>query len=267
MESFAAEWLALREPADTVARSASLADVAGQRLAARRREIRAIDLACGTGSNVRYLTPRLPAAMSWTIVDHDRTLLDLARARLGAETLGDDFTLTARHADLAHLDAALLAGHDLVTASAVLDLVSTAWLQALASACRQADAVALLALTFDGRIECTPEHADDGLVRELVLRHQRRDKGFGPALGPEATTVAEACFTAEGFTVRTAASDWKLDSPRLQRELITGWTRAAIELDSTHAERIAAWERTRLAHVLEGRSRLRVGHRDLVAWR
>jgi SAM-dependent methyltransferase len=266
MESFSADWLALREPADTAARSEALTRLAGQRLA-RRGQVRAIDLACGTGANVRYLAGRLPLPATWTLVDHDPALLAEARRRLASGPLGDDYTLTARQADLSPLDATLVSGYDLVTAAALLDLVSTAWLPRLARACRAADAVVLLALTFDGRVECVPPHPDDELARGLVLRHQRRDKGFGPALGPDATSVAEACFATEGFTVRTAHSDWMLESPRLQRELVAGWARAAIEIDPSQAAAIAIWEQRRLAHVLEGRSRIRVGHRDLVAWR
>ena len=95
VESFSADWLALREPADTAARSESLTRLAGQRLGERDR-VRAIDLACGTGANVRYLASRLPMPADWTLVDHDRALLDEARRRLRHGALGDDFTLTAR---------------------------------------------------------------------------------------------------------------------------------------------------------------------------
>ncbi|MGD9902159.1 MAG: trans-aconitate 2-methyltransferase [Vicinamibacterales bacterium] len=266
METFSADWLALREPADIAARAESLARLAGDRLALRG-SVRAIDLACGTGANVRYLAARLPVPAAWTLVDHDQELLDEARRRLRHGTLGDEYTLTARRLDLADLDPAVVAGHDLVTASALLDLVSAAWVEALARACRGADAVVLLSLTVDGRIECTPAHPDDELVRGLVLRHQRHDKGFGPALGPDAPAVAEACFTTAGFVVRTAPSDWQLESPRLQRELVSGWAGAAAEIDPGQQARIAEWEARRQAWVLEGRSRIRVGHRDLVAWR
>jgi SAM-dependent methyltransferase len=266
MESFSADWLALREPADSAARSESLTGLAAARLSLRA-QVRAIDLACGTGANIRYLAGRLPVAAVWTLVDHDQALLDEARRRLRHGPLGDDYTLIARRLDLSQLDATTLVGYDLVTASALLDLVSAAWIQTLAKACRAADAVVLLALTVDGRIECAPPHPDDELVRGLVLRHQRHDKGFGPALGPDAASVAEACFATEGFAVRTAHSDWVLESPRLQRELVAGWAQAAAAIDPAQGERIATWEQRRLAHVLEGRSRIRVGHRDLVAWR
>jgi SAM-dependent methyltransferase len=265
VESFSADWLALREPADTAARSESLTRVAGDRLALRGHA-RALDLACGTGANVRYLAGRLPVSVSWTIVDHDQALLDEARRRLSHGLAGDGYAITARRSGLSQIDPAMVAGHDLVTASAFLDLVSAAWIEALAGACRSARSIVLLALTFDGRIECTPPHPDDELIRGQVLRHQRHDKGFGPALGPDATSVAEATFAAAGFAVRTAHSDWVLESPRLQRELVEGWARAATAIDAAQAPRIAAWEERRLAHVLEGRSRIRVGHRDLVAW-
>ena len=104
MESFSADWLALREPADTAARSESLTRLAGARLSLRGR-VRAIDLACGTGANVRYLAGRLPMSAAWTLVDHDRALLDEARRRLRHGPLGDDYTLTTRCLDLAQLDA------------------------------------------------------------------------------------------------------------------------------------------------------------------
>lgn len=265
METFSASWLALREPADAAARSEPLTRLVAARLAPRGH-VRALDLACGMGANVRYLAGRLSSPASWTLVDHDQALLDEARRQIGRATLGDEYTLAARRVDLAPFDPAIVAGHDLVTASALLDLVSAAWVEALAKACRSANAVVLMALTFDGRIECTPSHPDDEWVRGLLLRHQRHDKGFGPALGPEAATVAEACFTAEGFVVKTAPSDWALVSPRLQRELVEGWARAAAEINTAQPERLAAWTKRRLGHVLEGRSRIRVGHQDLVAW-
>ena len=60
METFSADWLALREPADHAARDAGLTGRAAEWLRSLGRPARAIDLACGSGSNVRYLLPRLP---------------------------------------------------------------------------------------------------------------------------------------------------------------------------------------------------------------
>jgi hypothetical protein len=155
-----------------------------------------------------------------------------------------------------------------VTASALLDLVSERWLLALAGHCRGAGAAVLFALSYDGRIECAPADEEDESVRQLVNAHQRRDKGFGPALGPAATECAARAFTALGYHVQRDGSDWILrpDASELQRELIDGWARAAIEMAPARSASIDAWRGRRMTYVTNGRSELRVGHQDLAAW-
>ncbi len=105
-------------------------------------------------------------------------------------------------------------------------------------------------------------------MRQLVNDHQRRDKGFGPALGPAATDCAERAFTALGYRVLRDRSDWVLqaDASQLQQELIDGWARAAIDVTPERAAALGAWRARRLTHVANGRSDLRVGHHDLAAW-
>ena len=77
----------------------------------------------------------------------------------------------------------MFSGRALVTASALLDLVSEEWLRSLAARCRESGAALLFALSYDGRIQCSPDEPEDAAIRELVNQHQRTDKGFGRALG------------------------------------------------------------------------------------
>lgn len=262
MSLFSADWLALREPADARARSRLLAVAAAAALARRPGRVRAIDLATGTGSNVRHLAGLLPATLAWLLVDADADLLRTLPSMLPG------VPLDILRMDLSHLDdAALFDGRDLVTASALLDLVSDRWVALLADACARVDAVVLLALSYDGRIVLTPDEPEDALVRTLVNRHQRGDKGFGPALGPDAASSAEAHFTRHGYRVVREPSDWVLDSTdgELQRQLIEGWAQAAVESDPTQAGAIHAWRTRRLSHVEAGRSGMVVGHQDLLA--
>jgi len=271
MEAFSADWLALREPADHAARSADPAAALTSALAARlvgRPATRAVDLAAGTGSNVRYLLPRVPHIQHFTLVDHDPALLAQAWRLLMPVGHAAGRSFDVRHGDLTALDTVTFDDCALVTASALLDLVSEQWLRTLVQRCRAAGADVLFALTYDGRIACDPVDGDDERVRGLVNQHQRGDKGFGPALGPDATRVAEACFRAEGYVVDVAASDWVLspEQHELQRELVAGWAGAARELAPSDAALIDGWRARRLAHIDAGRSHLRVGHQDLAAW-
>jgi hypothetical protein len=167
------------------------------------------------------------------------------------------------------LDDSLFAGRALVTASALLDLVSETWLRRLVLQCRAHDAAALFALTYDGRLAFEPAEPDDALIRDLVNGHQRTDKGFGPALGPAAVAAAADLFRSSGHDVRIAASDWILHRASapdaLQEQLIDGWADAAAEIAPDRAVVVEAWRQTRRGHVTSGQSVLTVGHQDLAA--
>jgi SAM-dependent methyltransferase len=284
VSGFAADWLRLREPLDAAARGAANID-AHLPQTARRGVLRVVDLGSGTGANLRYLAPRLAGPQDWLLVDDDDSLLeaavglsaDWARSR-GArwERAGDalrirdavfDCRIRQQRTDLSGgLDTLPLAPGCLVSASALLDLVGDAWLDALAHRCRAAAANVLFALSYDGRIELSPPDPDDAWIRALVNRDQRRDKGFGPALGPAAAAAAAQCFAAAGYAVQLERSDWRIapGQRRAQHAVLAEWQRAASFTASTEAQRIRAWHERRTALVENGRSQLRVGHADLL---
>lgn len=285
MSGFTEAWLELREPADLAARNpALLGDLVDW--AEGRRAIRIVDLGSGTGANFRVLAPRLGADQDWLLVDRDDRLLDRLgpatrrwaesrrfRLRRSAEalTLSDGVrSCTVRTAalDLAsELSRLGLDGVDLVTASALMDLVSTRWASELVRRCRRSGAAVYLALSYDGRFACTPGDPDDERVRLLVNRHQRGDKGFGPALGPRATGVFAELFARAGYRVETAPSDWRLgsDDAALQGVLLDGWLGAAGELDPAAPGRLTAWAARRRALITDHGATLEVGHLDLFA--
>jgi hypothetical protein len=258
MAEFSADWLALREPADHAARSAALTRAVLDTLP-RETPLRILDLGSGTGSNLRYLRNAGAPPAEWLLVDHDPALLACVPPSPGLET---------RCLDLSTLDdRSIFDRRSLVTASALLDLVSDEWLRALAERCGDASAAALFALDYDGRIVCTPEDEADAEIVALVNEHQRTDKGFGPAVGPDASDRAAYWFGEHGYTVQRARSDWMLtsESTALQGQLIDGWSQAATEIAPHRARVISLWRDRRLAHVAAGWSEIVVGHEDLWA--
>jgi hypothetical protein len=285
MTGFSADWLSLREPADRDARPASLVDWIAPALD-RTRPLRILDLATGTGSNLRYLAPRFGGQQQWVLADHDQALLNAIPSRLGAwarqqslELRGDagglrlqgaalDCRIERRCVDLARdLEGIDFSNLALVTTAALLDLVSAAWLERLVSRCAEARCAVLFALSYDGRIEFSPGEPEDARVRELVNRHQRTDKGFGAALGPDAAVQTAELLRALGYEVEALRSDWRIGTTQqqLQSELIAGWATAATEMSAADSASIATWRNRRLAHVESGHSRMAVGHLDVAA--
>ncbi len=258
---FQADWLALREPVDHQARSKAL----GQRLQAwcrPRRRLYVLDLGTGTGSNRRFLAPLLPADQHWTLVDHDPALLALATAEAGGhEWRGIHADLSEWHRFAAHPSP------DLVTASALLDLVSADWLDSLVAACRERRAAALMVLSYDGQVEWSSPDPLDDAVLAAVNAHQQRDKGIGAALGPAASSQLAARFRDAGYHVWVESSPWDLgrENAGLAQALVEGWVAAACEQRPVGCSEFRAWGGRRCADLAAGRIRVRVGHQDLLA--
>lgn len=264
-ERFAADWLRLRETADHRARPAELLPPLAGGLPARR-PLRVLDLGAGRGSNLHYLAPRLPGPQHWRALDHDAALIAAAGTPPAAAD-GSGVTVAGEVADLAGALPGACRDADLVTASALLDLVGAAWVEALAAACAARALPALLALSYDGRIEWSDPLPGDDALRRAVNAHQRGDKGLGAALGPTAAATAAAAFHRLGHRVRMADSAWRLGpgDSALQHALIDGWVAAAAQARPAMAARFRAWAVARRTRIDRGRSRLLVGHRDLLA--
>jgi SAM-dependent methyltransferase len=287
MNGFSAAWLALREPFDSAARAGAdaVAAFAGEALGPATRQV--VDLACGTGANLRALAPRLGRAQHWRLIDHDAALLAalpaaleawsdhhgyrLASGDAGAFRVtgpGFDASVVLQQLDLVRQWPALaLPDGALLTASALLDLVSADWLDGLIGHAGRAGATLLFALSVDGRIAWEPADADDGAVQAAFAAHQRRDKGFGPALGDTAAAWLQARLSAAGWKTSVASSDWRIDgarAPEMVQALIDGTAAAAIEQMSGGAsDAVLAWQRRRT--VRRDVTRLVVGHTDLAA--
>jgi hypothetical protein len=263
MSGFSAVWLALREPYDLRARNPGVLDaVAGA--FAEQTSISVVDLACGAGATLRAIAQHLTPHQNWRLVDNDLGLL----ARASASPRPPGVNVVTRPIDLVRdLELALEGPLDLVTASALLDVVSLEWLDRLVveAAARQLPLYA--ALTYDGRTVFVPSEGLDAEIVACFNAHQRTDKGFGPALGPTAAERAAERFEHLGYAVVQGRSDWVLgpDDLAIQEALFAGWAEVG-ELSAVLSPGlIPAWLARRRSHLAQGRSSLRLGHIDVFA--
>lgn len=274
MSGFSADWLALREPADMRARNGELAAALAARLG-QRAHIDVVDLGSGTGSNLRGTAPLLGQSQAWTLVDYDAKLLEAARGalagwadssrviddRLELAKDGRRITVGFRQADLARdLAVGLGQSADLVTASALFDLASAAFIRSFANEVAARRAVFYTVLTYNGIQRWTPRHPADNQMVAAFHAHQMRDKGFGPSAGPTAPAHLADAFRAAGYSVMEGDSPWRLSSREaaLVEELARGYLTAVGETGKVDAATLDSWSRV-------VRTGAEVGHTDTLA--
>jgi SAM-dependent methyltransferase len=305
-ERFAGDWLRLREPFDHAARSVALARRLADRLPARprlldlgagtgslfrfmapiigrRQDWILIDADAALLDEAFGRTAAWARRQGFAATAPDDALLvstpyglwrmqavvrDLTAATTTASTVMAGLVPAIRRGTGAGRDGRDKPGHDdnvdAVVCSALLDLVSAAWLARLFDTLR----VPLLAcLTVDGRDAWQPHHPNDALVRAAFRHDQRRDKGFGAALGSAAPSVALKALAARGFVTASAPSAWRVPRTALsmQRALIEGAADAARNAMPSRASAVADWQDARLGQAMRGRLAIRIGHRDILA--
>lgn len=275
MSGFSASWLSLREPADHKARNRHLAENL-QAHFGLRDTIKVVDLGCGTGSNLRATAEYLPSHQNWQLVDYDAELLIAAKTTLISwadeeRDEGDTLKLKKGHrslniqflqADLARdLKTVFSSQPDLVTASALFDLMSEASLRRLTKSVTEHRAVFYTVLTYNGLQKWDPRHPDDNALLGAFHHHQRIDKGFGAAAGPTAPQLLHDQFHASGYRVEEGDSPWNLETSRdkaLITELKDGYATAVSETGRVAQETIDMWASRDFRKAV-------VGHTDTLA--
>lgn len=274
--SFSPEWLALREPVDHRSVSRELAARVAQAFEGPDH-IAIMDLGCGAGSNLRGCYHLFANSQHWTLVDYDPVLLASARERLArwadsASTAGEELLLAKgdkrimvdfRRVDLnADLERALDWQPDLVTAAALFDLVSPAWITRFVAGLKQRALPLYTVLTYDGREVWQPPHAADAAMLAAFHAHQHGDKGFGPAAGPDAAATMAGAFRKAGYRVETGDSPWLIgtDDLILSAALTGGIAGAVRETGLVAEQQVSSW----LAAKQKAATGL-VGHTDLFA--
>jgi hypothetical protein len=246
MSAVTVKWLELREPVDAAARSEELAELLARHLRPAGPLV-IHDLGGGSGAMGRWLAPRLRVPQRWVVHDRDERLLQFAAERF-----------EVRRSDITRLTPDDLAGADLITASALLDMLTGNELVRMLRAC--AGLPMLLALTVTGHVALSPADPLDAPLGAASNAHQRR----GGRLGPLA--VAAAVSELSGAEVVVRPSPWRLgaEDDGLLAEWLRGWVAAACEQEPALAARADAYRERRLAQAAAGELAVTVDHADLL---
>ncbi|WP_417691068.1 methyltransferase domain-containing protein [Roseibium sp.] len=270
MSGFDKTWLSLREPADRAARNSDLVhklcnhltSQIGERQSCTDKVTWVADLGCGSGATWRALASDLPQDSHWLLMDNDAALLVEAEMRIGARG-----RITTCQQDLNAIEDVDLCDVSLVTASAFFDLCSEGFCSRLIDHIRPQGCGLYAALNYNGIMEWSVPHELDAAVVDDFNRHQRTDKGFGPALGPAASAFLAEGLRARGYEVTLGDSPWTLDAEHaeLQPRFLDGFRQPLLEIGTLSATEIERWLAFRVAAISRPDSSCVVGHTDLLA--
>lgn len=278
--AFEDTWLSLRAPADAEARDPVL-QAAFLECALATGMV--TELGAGNGNLLRAHLPRLRGELVWRLIDADATLLAAAQANLTGPGFRvqrispTDLVVTTPAArvrvqrivmDLA--EGVPGASPGVVAANAWCDLVSQWWIERFADWLAEASVPAVyLALSVDGWVALAPPMADDQSIMAAFAAHMGRNKGIGSALGFGGWRRAVDTLSSSGYTVESAMADWRLGSVHvaLTEAWLAGVAAAATEQSPGLAPAVSAWLSARRRQLASGALRVRVGHRDVLAWR
>jgi len=261
-----ADWLALREPADAAARPGELVEELANLLPRGPLEIH--DLGSGTGAMARWLAPRLSGPQRWVLYDRDADLLvRVAEEPPGPASDGATVTVEARVQDITLLDSTELAGANVIVASALLDMMTSAELGRLVTTCASVGCPVLITLSVIGHVEMRPSASFDRRIMDAFYAHQQRVTGTGRLLGPGAAQAAVDHFARLGHHVMVRPSPWRLgpDQAALLVEWLSGWVRAACEQRPELRDGADDYLRRRLGEAAAGSLSVTVHHQDLLA--
>jgi len=260
------EWLAMREAADAAARAPDLVEALSRALPATGRRV-IHDLGCGTGSMGRWLAPMLDGPQHWVLHDRDADLLNVAAADPpGPAANGAEVTVEAKQSDITRLKVGDLADATLITASALLDLLTEDELTGLVTICLSACCPTLLTLSVVGRVELSPPDPLDRHVAAAFDAHQCRMTERGSQLGPGAVAAAVEQFGRRRNNVLVRPSPWRLGASQadLAAQWFSGWVGAACEQQPGLAGEAAAYTGRRLAQARNGQLEVTVDHADVL---
>ena len=219
--------------------------------------IQIIDLGAGTGANQRWLARRLPLRQRWIHLDHDPIISQ-------SLPLPDDTMIINEGVEALRQLLDSRAGHRrLVTCSALLDVLTTAQLDAVCRAVIDNQVPALFSLTVSGTLAVVPSDPDDQPLLDAFNDHQRR---AGHA-GPEATSLASNSLRAAGFRVLCEQTPWQLTASSGQAfvdQVLQERLNAAVAQDPALTPTAVAWLELRRVQLALGVLRIELGHCDIL---
>ena len=181
-----------------------------------RSALRVLDLACGTGANMRALAPILPPDQDWIMLTGSEAEEEQVRDLLfrwapAAEEIAGGLKIERQGLRI----AVRFERHDVAASGTMPDCeaaglvvldqnalrLTTSTFAAIANACARMGAVVHARCLYDGRIKLQPHHPADAQMTAALHRRLMEQTPLGAASGPLAASQLAERLELAGYSV------------------------------------------------------------------
>jgi len=259
MHEFENSWLLSREKIDSVSRNKKAIEKINK-YTNFTKNLNIIDLGCGTGSNFRYLNPKILKKQSWKMIDISNLSLSYLKKNIRFSQKIQNITF--KNEDIIkNLEKINFKDFDIVTGSALLDIMPKEWFVEF-SKINKSTKIIYFSINYDGNFKFYPKHKDDDKIVKLFNKDQMSDKGIGKkAVGPKCTQIINKLFQRTHKTY-VFNSDWVIEKNKIMQNMFISFCEEIISKNNKNYE---LWLNFRKNKIKSNKSILKLQNKDFLA--
>ena len=253
-------------------------------------DIELIDMCCGSGNFLIWSIKNKLFFKKYTLVDNDVNLLKSVKSNL-RKNIPKEFKIKSNTNNLDLIlrkdkytsSNVLIKKNDcdkfnyktkifhIISYSAALDLMSKSSIKEAIKRVNNLNAI-YFSLCFNGIVKWTPANTFDKYILSFFNKHQRRDKGFGAALGLQSIDFVNRYSIKQGMKVNTKNSPWIVnnktnkDKTFMNRYLLD-IKKALFHMEGIDKDILRKWYKDKKSDIEKKSIKLYVGHQDMLIYK
>ena len=284
-DKFSLSWIKAREKYDLKHRSNLLKE---QYKKDKSFFNKIIDLGSGNGSFLRYCHSKKMVFEEMLLIDYDSKLLRDFYASTYNYLNGTNYnilkesptkyqlkkidTIKTENIQLMNTDILksldIINNYNLISLSAMSDILPILFIKKLLNKVGK-NKIIYFSICFDGSIKWDSSHKYDKYVLTMFNKHQEMNKISGYALGLKSIKLIKEYSAKKKYSFQVEDSSWELksydeDSKNFQKMYLDTICKPLKKDDITDKDMLSEWRKVKLKDIVSGKSKITVGHKDIL---
>jgi len=284
-DKFSLSWIKAREKYDLKYRSNLLKE---QYKKDKSFFNKIIDLGSGNGSFLRYCYTKKIIFEEMLLIDHDSKLLrnfyastynylNRTRYNILKESptrykLKKIDAIKTQNIQLMNTDILksldIINSYDLISLSAMSDILPISFIKKLLNKVSK-NKIIYFSICFDGNIKWSSSHKYDKYILNMFNKHQEMNKSSGYVIGSKSIKLIKEYSSKKKYSFQIENSSWELKSYNendkyFQKMYLDTIYKPLKKDDITDKDMLDEWRKVKLKDIESSKSKITVGHKDIL---